>query len=322
MRIAMTGGEGPIGRALQKVLAARAIASRSLLASEPPPDTVIQGEYVVGAETDLATFERLLDGADALIYLGRPIPSPDEEAYREELAAMAALIPAVDRAGIPLHFFSSSTVFTPQTDSPAAPLDEEVPVAPSSLLGMAHLTWEQTLRAWGEHKGLRYVTYRIPTAVPEYLVYSSISARYLRAGFRTGEIFSHAYDDGKRWGMCCVHAEDVARMLAETIGRTDLFGEVFHLAADLWISEHELAEVSYRVLCDFMVPCKWRPPSANIPTGLVGDVWLDNRKAKRALNLNVADSMPRLVTKLRLWVDDFGSTARLRVAKESESSHF
>jgi nucleoside-diphosphate-sugar epimerase len=286
------------------------------LPSYQPSEIPSGGEFVIGSETDGAAVKALLDDADALVHLGRPDLPAKEDLCQTELASLAVLIPAVHERGIKLHFLSSSEVFTPPPEPSPAPLDEQASVAPSSPLGVAKVMWEQTLQIWGEHKGLRYAIFRVPTVVPEYLVYNSVSARYLRAGFKTGESFPHAHDAGKRWGTCYVHAEDVAGLIAGALGRSEAIGETFHVAADEWISEHELAEISYRVLCDFMIPCKWRPPSASTPTGLVGDVWLDNRKAKGVLNLDVANSIARLATKLRLWVDDFASTARLRVARQ------
>jgi len=315
MRIAMTGGDGPIGRALQKALAIRSVESRALIPSRTASETPAVGDYLIGDETDPAAVEALLEGADALIHLGRADAPPAEDICQSELLGQAALIPAAHRRGLELHFFSSGEVFTPPPDASAAPLDEDAPVEPSTSLGVAKVMWEQTLQIWGEHKGLRHVVYRVPTVVPEYLIYNGVSARYLRAGFKTGEIFPHAYDDGKRWGACYVHAEDAANLIADTVGHSEAFGEVFHVAADQWISEYEMAEMSYRVLGDFMIPCKMRSTVADASGGLVGGVWLDNKKAKRLLNLDVANSVERLMTKLRLWIDDFGSTARLRVAK-------
>ena len=315
MRIAISGGDGPIGRALQKTLAIRSIECRALISSKPSSEAPIAGDYLIGDETNSDTVEALLEGADALVHLGRVDVPQTEDLCQSELAGQASLIPAAHKRGIEMHYLSSSEVFTPPGDPATTPLDEEAPVEPSTPLGVAKVMWEQTLRIWGEHKGLRYVVYRVPTAVPEYLIYNGSSARYLRAGFKTGEIFPHAYDDGRRWGACYVHAEDIAKLIADAIGYSEAFGEIFHVAANHWISEYELAEMSYRVLGDFMIPCKMRSTVADTAGDLLGDVWLDNKKARRLLNLDVANSVERLMTKLRLWIDDFGSTARLHLAK-------
>ncbi len=314
MLAAITGGDSPIGRALQKVLGLRGVRFRTLAPAEPPSDLAACGEWIVGEENNADKVSALLEGADVLFHIGRATPATGDVS-RTELAALAVLLPeALDR-GVPMHFLSCSAVFRPADGSPAEPVSEESPLSPASPFGAAKAAWEQTLRLWSEHNGLRYVVYRVPTVVPEFLLYTSVSARYLRAGIQRGEIFPHAYDEGKRWGMSYIHSEDVARVLADAVGRPDLFGQTFHLSADQWISEHELAEISYRVLCDFMIPCKWRPPLPDTPTGLIGDVWLANAKARRILNLDVGNSVPRLIAKLRVWVDDFASTARLRVAK-------
>jgi len=314
MLVAITGGDGPIGRALQKALATRSVAFRTLVPSEPPLEISRVGEYVIGDETDADKVARLVEGADVLIHLGRAHVAPEEDFCQDELIAQSTLIPAAHRRGMELHFLSSSEVFTPPANPAEKPLDETEPVEPSSPLGVAKVAWEQTLRIWGENKGLRYVIYRVPTVVPEFLSYSNLCARYLRAGYRNGEIFPHAHQ-GDRWGMCYVHAEDAARLIADTIGRTEAFGDIFHVAADQWIAEHELAEMSYRVLRDFMIPCKWHPPLPETPRTLIGEVWLDNTKAKRVLGLDVSNSVARLATKMRLWIDDFGSTARLPAAE-------
>ena len=309
-RIAISGGDSPVGRALAKVLDARSIGYRILLGSKPASALSPQGEYLVGDETDSAKVEWLLVQAEALVHLGRVDVSPSDDFCQGELAGQATLIPAAQERSIELHFLSSAEVFTPSPDA----VDEQAPVAPSSPLGVAKVAWEQTLRIWREHKGLQYVVYRVPTVVAEYLSYGNTCARYLRQGFKSGNIRPQAYR-GERWGLSYIHAEDVATVIADTIGRRDAWGETFHLSADRWISEIDLAEMSYRVLNDFMIPCKWTPPTPDVPTELVGDVWLDNRKAKQRLGLSVENSISRLARKLRLWVDDFGSTARLPGAK-------
>jgi UDP-glucose 4-epimerase len=287
---------------------------RALLSAEPPHELAALGEHLVGDETDAATVEQLLEDTDVLVHLGRVIPSPADDFCQEELAGQATLIPAANERGLEMHFISSSEVFTPPADAASNRVPEDAAVEPASPLGVAKLAWEQTLRIWEQHHELHNVVYRVPTVVAEYLSYSDLTARYLRAGFKTHEITPRAHG-ADRWGVCYVHAEDVARLLADTIGRDEAYGEIFHVAADEWLSEQDLAEMSYRVLRDFMIPCKWKPPAAGGPAGLVNDVWLDNSKAKEKLGLDVINSGARLVTKLRVWVDDFGSTARLPVAQ-------
>jgi len=313
MRIAITGGDGPVGRALQKVLTARAADFRCLVSSEPPLELARLGEYVVGSETDPEAVDELLDGAGALIHLGRTgVPAADEFC-QDELLGQSTLIPVARERLIEIHFLSSSQVFTPPPDPRVQAFGEEDPIEPASPLGVAKAAWEQTLRIWGERKGLRFVIYRVPTVVPEFLGYSSVFARYLRTGYREGVIAPRAYE-GDRWGTCYVHAEDVAAVLADTIGREDVMGETFHLAAEQWISEHELAEMSYRVLRDFMIPSKWNPAPSQAMDELTGDVCLDTSKARVMLRIEIANSVARLATKLRFWIDDFGSTARLPIA--------
>jgi len=314
MFVAMTGGDGPLGRALQKVLAARSIGFRTLVASEPPAEVARVGEHLVGHDADGDTVEALLEGAAVLLHLGHTMIAPADEFCQEELAAQATLIPAAHERGIELHYLSTSEVFSPRPKTAGQPLTEDCPTEPASPLGVAKLAWEQTLRIWTEHKGLHAVIYRVPTVVPEFLTYTHPCARYLRAGFKTGEIVPQAHEGG-RWGMGFVHAEDVARLIAGAIGGPEVFGQTFHVATDRWLSEQELAEMSHLVLNDFMIPSKLRPAPDDAPTSPVGEVLLDSTKARKKLGLDTANSVPRLVSKLRVWIDDFGSTVRLPVAK-------
>lgn len=308
--IAISGSDGAVGRALQKALALESIPFRTLGASKLPAEYSRIGEHIDGDETDPAKVKELMKGATSLVHLGRVGVTPDEDFCQEELAGMATLLPAVCDRGIEIHFVSSSEVFSPPADPSKEKVDEETPIEPSSSLGVAKQAWEQTLKIWARQKGLRYVLYRVPFVVAEYLSYTSRSARYLRAGFRKG-VITPKPQPGDRWGISYVHAEDVAKTIARSVGLEKAYGEAYHLSADQWLPESELAEMSYRVLHDFMIPCKWFPPNDEAPSGLVNSVWLDNRKAVEALGLDVSNSGVRIMQKLRIWVDDFGSTAHL-----------
>lgn len=314
MLVAITGGDSAVGRALQKVLAQRSTEFRTLVPNEPPAEIADMGEHVIGEETDAEKVAELLEGAKVLVHAGPGTISPADDFCQAELASQTTLIPAAHERGIELHYLSTSEVFSPRTGADDPPLSEDSPTEPASPLGVAKLAWEQTLRIWQESKGLRYVVYRVPTVVPEFLSYSSACARYLRAGFKTGEIVPQARE-GDRWGLSFVHAEDVACLIADTLGREEAFGQTFHLSANQWVSEQELAEMSHLVLNDFMIPSKMKSAPEDVATGLVGDVLLDATRARETLHLDTSNSVPRLARKLRLWIDDFGSTVRLPVAE-------
>jgi nucleoside-diphosphate-sugar epimerase len=314
MRVALTGGDGAVGRSLQKALRMRAVDFRSLVPSEPPLEMARMGEYVIGAESDAAAVERLLDGVTVLVHLGRSSLPVSDDFCQEELFGQATLIPAARERSIEVHFLSANEVFSPPSEPAARLFTEEDPVEPSTPLGVAKVAWEQTLRIWGEHKGLRFVIYRVPLVVPEYLSYSNVMARYLRNGYREGVITPRAREND-RWGTCYVHAEDVANVIADGFGRDDVMGETFHVASDQGIREYDLAEMSFNILRDFMILCKWNPlPPEKELSELIGNVWLDNSKAKQTFHVDLSGSVARLAAKLRLWIDDFGSTARLPVA--------
>ncbi|MDK1031732.1 MAG: NAD-dependent epimerase/dehydratase family protein, partial [Planctomycetia bacterium] len=182
--VAITGGRGMIGAAIQAELDARGIACRTLGRSEPQED---DPKHLVGSTTDPEMVRRLLDGAAVLFHLARTTHDL-QDMCKYDYPAMATILPAAIEGDVEVHFTSSQMVHDCQRSYPIETVDEDFPFEPHDPYGAMKLAWERTLICCRKTHGMNYVTYRFATVIRPDFAPDYFAARYLKQGLDSGVI--------------------------------------------------------------------------------------------------------------------------------------
>jgi nucleoside-diphosphate-sugar epimerase len=268
-----------IGSAIQAELAARGIACRTLGRSEPEGDGP---KHLVGSTTDPEMVSRLLDGATVLFHLARTTHDL-QDMCKYDYPAMATILPAAIQRDVEVHFTSSQMVHDCQRAYPIETVDEDFPFRPYDPYGAMKLAWERTLICCRKTHGLDYVTYRFPTVIRPDFGPDYFAARYLNQGLDSGVISPQ--DDNERFGgRCIIHAEQIAKVMVDNIGKAEAFGMEFMLCCDGYLRHFDLAVLSAEILRDHghEARVEWDTGGEPAP-GFMTERSFSNAKAKRYL---------------------------------------
>ncbi|MEO6846342.1 MAG: NAD-dependent epimerase/dehydratase family protein, partial [Chthoniobacterales bacterium] len=104
--VAITGGRGMIGRALQRALDAEGIPYRTLGRSAVEWDA---SRHLVGSTTDPEMVARLMEGATVLFHLARTTHEIEDMCVYD-YPAMMHLLPRALKEDMEVHFTSSQMV--------------------------------------------------------------------------------------------------------------------------------------------------------------------------------------------------------------------
>jgi UDP-glucose 4-epimerase len=166
MNILVTGGAGYIGSACARRMldSGHAVTVFDALLTGHRAAVPQEAKFIQADLGDADALRAVLTGGKfdavmhfaAFIEAGESMKDPGKY-FRNNVVYSAALIDAVQRAGIPRFVFSSTAAVYASSDEP---LSEESPLGPSNVYGQTKLMIEQMLEWYGRVHGLRSVALR------------------------------------------------------------------------------------------------------------------------------------------------------------------
>ncbi len=240
MRALVTGAGGFLGRALVRALSARGDAVRALVRSAPPDGLAAAGvEVVRGDATDPAAARAAVKGCDAVFHLAgirrargaAEFLAVNAGGTRTMLEACAAEAPSLAR-----FVLAGSRAAAPPS---AAPIDEDVPLAPAEPYGASKAEAERIARSFAG---------RVPIAVAR-------PPRIVGPGDRENLLFFRIARAGLalRFGggprpLSWIDVDDCAAGLLALADRPEAVGQAFFLASPVATTVLELQESAARAL--------------------------------------------------------------------------
>lgn len=189
MRIAVTGGNGDLGRALVPFLLGQGHAVVSIDTALPPPDLLAArapARHLVADVTDFGQLVASLRECDALVHLAAirsPMHHPDPEVYAVNTVASYNALSAAAALGITRVCLASSInavggAFSRQPRYDYFPLDESHPTYSEDPYSLSKWVLEQQADAFAR----RFETMRIASLRFHWLLESAATARSVSAG--------------------------------------------------------------------------------------------------------------------------------------------
>jgi nucleoside-diphosphate-sugar epimerase len=180
MRIAVTGGSGLIGRAIVSLAVAQDHRVVSIDRAAPPADQAANDavEFVEADLTDYASFERAIDGCDALIHMAA-IPSPrgfpDHVVHNNNVVSSYNALSAAAHLGITricqassINAIGASYSQWPRYDY--FPLDEQHPTYTEDAYSLSKWVCEQQADSFARlYDTLAIASLRFHGVVPDRL---------------------------------------------------------------------------------------------------------------------------------------------------------
>jgi nucleoside-diphosphate-sugar epimerase len=231
--VAITGGNGDLGRAMQK----RAPAGVDVRAIDQKPNaTVPQADYRQADVLDLNTFTEALRDADAVVHLAAyrsPRAAPPETVFYTNTQGTYHITLACEALGIKHIVYASSIcyfgyIFRADLTSPSYfPVDESMPALPEDSYSLSKCVGEEIMKAFVQ---------RTDGAV------ASLRYAYLLPGGATGEplardsatdMTDHA-SSAKIWWtyIDMADAADVTWQALQYLGDKHHMHEAFNIGAD------------------------------------------------------------------------------------------
>jgi len=293
--VAITGGRGKIGTAIQKVLKERGISYRTLGRRPPSSD---EPYHLTGSTTDPDVIERLVKGATILIHLARTTHKI-EDMCEFDYSALAPIMKAVVTHNLEIHFTSTQMVHDYARTYPLDVIDENFPFEPLDPYGAMKLAWERTLISYKKTDGVYYITYRFPVVVTEKIRVGKGLGRYLKEGIDEGSIAPK--DDNERFGgQSIIHVEQAAEVIVNNIGNTHAFGREYHVCCADYLRNRDLAALSVEVLQEHGVKVCLEWDMAGVPgPGFMTMQVFSNARARRYLGFKADNGAILLGDKLR-----------------------
>lgn len=229
MHIAVTGGNGELGRALIPYLLDQGHSVVSIDRALPPapqPASARAVQHILADTTDFGDFVASLRGCDALIHLAAhrsPMNHPDPTVYSDNTASSYNALSAAVTLGIKRICLASSVnaiggAFSRAPRYDYFPLDEQHPTYAEDPYSLSKWVLEQQADAFAR----RYDSLRIASLRFHWLVESAARARQLTGTFGDGAI-RHL------WAYTILREASRACLLALT---ADFTGhEVFYIVA-------------------------------------------------------------------------------------------
>ncbi len=277
--VAITGGRGMIGRQIQKELEKRGIAFRTLGRTAPIRN---DPRHLTGVTTDPELFERLIDGASVLIHLARTTHDLTDMC-NFDYPALDPIMKAVLTNNLEVHFTSSEMVHDCARTYPLDVIDENFPFEPYDPYGAMKLAWERTLICYKKTHNVHYITYRYPTVVPELLSAGNDLSKYLKMGIMQ-ETISPENENERFGGRSIIHVEQVAEVLVNNLGNSLAYGREYHVCRTKYLNNHDLAELSVKILKDNGIKTSLEWDMKGIPgKGFTTSQSFSNARAKHYL---------------------------------------
>jgi nucleoside-diphosphate-sugar epimerase len=233
MRVLVTGGNGKLGRWVNRELAEHGHVVVSIDRQLPREDQIVAGSGIQYREADLIDVGQVIGaliGCDAVIHLGAiPVPwrHPDEVVFGNNTGATFAVLHAAATLGVRKAVIASSVAalgmfWAPQPFFPLyAPVDEAHPVVPHDPYGLSKAVDEHIGAMVHRRTGMTVLAYRF-----HWIMAPDESATHV-ARLR-GEPTQHAHN---LWGY--VDIRDAARACRLGIEAEELgFEPINIIAAD------------------------------------------------------------------------------------------
>lgn len=164
MRIAVTGANGFVGRAVLARLGAGVEAVPLVRRA-----TGLPGEIVVGDLGQEEIDPRMLAGVDAVIHLAarthvmhETVSDPEAEYWRTNVAGTSALLDAALAAGVSRFVFMSSVKAVAERSQPGAPVGPDGQPRPEDAYGRTKLAAEELVRRRCDEASVGWVILRPP----------------------------------------------------------------------------------------------------------------------------------------------------------------
>jgi len=245
MRVAITGVSGFIGSFIARRLKEAGHSVTGLVRPTSRRDHIesLVDRFVVGDQADEIAQKELLDGAKCVVHNSLDWQSTKDGDLATHLDSNVAGSVKLLRAAAPRQFVFVSTIAVHHDMRPrwACVIDEDHPIRPASLYGAYKAAIEAHL--WWAHFTFDMHTCAIrPSAV--YGIDPNLSRSI---GYPIIEEVKRGGRFKRPGGGKFVHVEDVAAVVAATVGNPDANGNVYNLV-DCYARWADLAQITAELL--------------------------------------------------------------------------